>query len=470
MKPGNSLFAEDLEVVNVGLDIFARTLSRQGVTVHQAAWRPPAGGDKKMAAILELNAEKIDAANDRVVKILDNAQPVLTGVKPAHTVLEGMTRETILHAGPPIAWERMCGPMQGAVLGAIRFEGLAATDEEGIALIRAGKIKLAPNHHYGSVGPMTGIITYNMPVFEVKNDHYGNTAYCTINEGLGKVMRFGANDQEVIDRLIWFRDSLGPTLDKAIAIAGGINLKVIMAQALAMGDEMHQRNIAASSLFARKICPAIAGLDMPAKEKTKVTGFICSNDQFFLNLAMAAGKATADPAKGIKYSTLLTVMSRNGTDFGVKVAGTGEEWFVDQSNMPEGLYFPGFGPEDANRDMGDSAIIEVIGLGGITMAASPAVVRFVGAGSQDDAVRYTREMGEISHSRSSHFQLANMNFAGAPLGIDIRKVIETGIVPVINTGMAHKKPGIGQIGAGVVKAPFACFEKALAAFVKTLEK
>lgn len=468
MGANNSLFNQQLNVVNIGLELFAKTLTAQSVPTTTVAWRPPAGGDKRVAMLMEHHKARIDAANNRVIDIYDRAQPVLTGVKPAHTVLKGMTRDTILHAGPPIAWGEMCGPMQGAILGAIRFEGLAASDEEALALIEAGKVKFAPNHHYGSVGPMTGIITYHMPVFEVKNETFGNVAYCTINEGLGKVMRFGANDQEVIDRLIWFRDSLGPALDKAIAAAGGINLKVIMAQALAMGDEMHQRNIAASSLFARKICPFIAQLDLDSQDKTKVTGFVCANDQFFLNLAMAAGKATADPAKGIKYSSLVTAMCRNGTDFGIKVAGTEEKWFIAPANMPEGLYFPGYGPEDANPDMGDSAIVETIGLGGITMAASPAVVRFVGAGSQEDAIRYTREMGEISFAKSSHFLIANMNFEGAPLGIDIRKVVETGIVPVINTGMAHKKPGVGQIGAGVVKAPMGCFEQALTEFAKSL--
>jgi len=315
---------------------------------------------------------------------------------------------------------------------------------------------------------MTGMITYSMPVFEVINETVGNKAYCTINEGLGKVMRFGANDAEVIERLVWFRDSLGPALDKAVSAAGGINLKMIMAQAVAMGDEMHQRNIAASSLFARKICPFIAELALDHAEKANITKFICNNDQFFLNLAMAAGKSMTDPAKGIQYSSIVTVMCRNGTDFGVKVAATGEEWFVAPANFPEGLYFPGYGPEDSNPDMGDSAVVEVIGLGGIAMAASPAVVRFLGAGSQQDAVRFTQQMGEISYGKSTNFMLATMNFEGVPLGIDIRKIAETGIVPIINTGMAHRKPGIGQIGAGVVKAPYACFEQALVAFTKTL--
>lgn len=466
----NQLFSTQVNVVNIGLELFRDTLVKQAVPTTHVAWRPPAGGDKHIAKLLDRYEERINAANEEVIRIYNDAQPVLIGVKAAHTVLKGLTRNMILHAGPPIDWEDMCGPMQGAVLGAVRFEGLASDDTQAVQLIQAGRIKLASNHQYGSVGPMTGIITYHMPVFQVKNETYGNLAYCSINEGLGKVMRFGANDQEVIDRLSWFRDSLGPNLDKAIGLAGGINLKVLMAQALAMGDEMHQRNIAASSLFARQVCPLLAALDMDISEKAKIIKFICGNDQFFLNLAMAAGKATTDPAKGIKYSSLLTAMSRNGTEFGIKVAGTGDSWFTALSNMPEGLYFPGYGPEDANPDMGDSAIIEVIGLGGITMAASPAVVRFVGAGSQDDAILFTREMGEISFAVSSHFLLPNMNFEGAPLGIDIRKVVETGIVPVINTGIAHRKPGVGQIGAGVVKAPFGCFEKALAAFSKTLEE
>ena len=468
MDGNNSLFTKKLNVANIGLELFSQTMAAQQVPAVQVAWRPPAGGDKHIAMLLETHEQKIDEANREVVGIFESSQPVLIGVKPAHTVLKGLTRNTILHSGPPIKWENMCGPMQGAILGAIRFEGLAATDEQALTLLRSGEITLVPNHHSGSVGPMTGIITYHMPVFEVVNEAYGNLAYCTINEGLGKVMRFGANDQEVLERLSWFRDSLGPALDKAVKSAGGINLKVIMAQALAMGDEMHQRNIAASSLFARKICPHIAELPIDSGEKAKITRFICDNDQFFLNLAMAAGKAITDPAKGIIYSSIVTVMSRNGTDFGVKVAGTAEEWFIAPANMPEGLYFPGFGPEDANPDMGDSAVVEVIGLGGITMAASPAVVRFVGAGSQDDAIRFTREMGEICFSKSTHFLIANMNFEGAPLGLDIRRIVETGLVPVINTGMAHRMPGVGQIGAGVVKAPLACFEQALVSFAQSL--
>lgn len=468
MSKKSSLFNQPIAAVNIGLELFSKTLTAQNVSTVHVAWRPPAGGNKELALLLEQFEEKINQANQEVIRIYDSAQPMLMGVRPAHEVLDGLTPNTVLHSGPPIQWDEMCGPLQGAVIGALRFEGLADTEEDAIGQIRAGKIQFKPNHHAGSVGPMTGIITYTMPVFEVINQTYGNAGYCTINEGLGKVMRFGANDQEVIDRLRWFRDSLGPAIHQAVQRTGGINLKVIMAQALAMGDEMHQRNTAASSLFARKICPHLAELDLDHAEKARIIRFICDNDQFFLNLAMAAGKSITDPAKGISCSSIVTVMARNGTNFGIKVAGLGDDWFTAPANIPEGLYFPGFGPEDANRDIGDSAVLEVIGLGGITMAASPAVVRFVGAGSQDDAIRYTREMGEICFGKSTNNLIANMNFEGAPMGIDIRKVVETGILPVINTGMAHKLPGIGQIGAGVVTAPLDCFEQALAALIKKL--
>lgn len=466
----NQLFKENLVVVNAGLKLFADTLAEQNIPVTHVEWRPPAGGNKEAARLLDRYEERIDAANDKVLQIYNEGQPMFLGVKPAHAVLDGLDEYTIFHAGPPVQWDQMCGSMQGAILGAARFEGLSENDEQTIAMVKSGKIKLSPNHHHHAVGPMTGMITYHMPLFVVKNEKFGNVAYCAINEGLGKVLRFGANDKEVIDRLIWFRDQLAPILDQAIQAAGGINLKVIIAQALTMGDELHQRNIAASSLFTRKICPLIAQLPgVSATDKSRAIQFICGNDQFFLNLAMASAKAITDPAHGVKDSSIVTVMCRNGTDFGVKVAATGEEWFVAQANMPEGLYFPGYGPEDANRDMGDSAILEVIGLGGVAMAASPAVVRFVGAGSQDDAVRYTQAMGTITYGRSTQFLLATMNFDGTPLGIDIRKVMENDVVPVINTGIAHRLPGVGQIGAGVVKAPHDCFEKALAAFVKTLK-
>lgn len=411
----------------------------------------------------------IDQNNQEGLRRINAAEPFLVDIKYAKDVLPNMDKMTIGHAGPPIEWKDMCGPLKGAIIGAIRYEGLANTEYEAVSLVTEGKIKFVSNHSLGAVGPMTGMITYSMPLFEVKNETFGNYSYCTINEGLGKVMRFGANDDEVIERLKWLEQSLAPALKNAISISGPINLKVLISKALAMGDEMHQRNIAASSLFARLIMPYIVKVVDDKNELERITKFITGNDQFFLNLAMATGKATMDPVRNIENSTLVTAMSRNGTNFGIKVSGLGDRWFEAPVLMPKGLFFPGYSHEDANPDMGDSTIVETFGIGGFTMGAAPAVVRFVGAESVREAMNYTNDMYEITVGSSPHYQMPNMDFQGAPTGIDIRKVVETGILPVINTGMAHRKPGIGQVGAGIVNAPMDCFTQALIAFAEKIE-
>jgi hypothetical protein len=351
--------------------------------------------------------------------------------------------------------------MKGAVVGAIKYEGLAVSDEEAVKLVESGGVTFVSNHSMGAVGPMTGMISYSMPLYEVRNDTYGNYAYSTFNEGLGKVMRFGANNEEVLERLKFMEISLAPALKKALELTGPLNVRVLMSEALAMGDEMHQRNIAASLLFGKAVLPAISRVVEDVEERFRITSFITDNKQFFLNLCMAAGKAMMDPVKDIEGSTVVTAMSRNGTNFGIKVSGLGDEWFEAPVNMPKGLYFPGFSEADANPDMGDSTIVETIGLGGFTMGAAPAVVRFVGAASVEAALNYSRDMMEITVGQSPSMLMPTMNFEGAPTGIDIRKVVETGILPVINTGMAHREPGVGQIGAGIVEAPLECFVKAL---------
>src|SRR6185295_10936816 len=328
------------------------------------------------------------------------------------------------------------------------------------------RVSLKPCHHAGAAGPMTGIITASMPVFVVENRPLGNRAHATVNEGLGKVLRFGANDASVIARLGWLAREAGPLLGAALREAGGLDLRALMAQAIRMGDEMHQRNIAASALLARALLPHVARAVPDTGAVARIADFIAGNDQFFLNLAMAAAKAAADPCLEILGSTMVATMARNGTDFGVRVAGLGDRWFTAPVNPPEGLYFPGFTAADANPDMGDSAIVETVGLGAFAMAASPAVVRFVGAGGFRDAVRVTEEMAEITLGEHPHFRMPNLDDRGVPVGIDIRKVVETGITPLINTGIAGRTPGTGQIGAGMVRAPLACFEQALDAFAR----
>jgi len=409
---------------------------------------------------------KIDKANMEALDRINSAEPELVDIKYAYEVLPGMDKSVIGHAGPPIEWENMCGPLKGAVLGAILYEGLAGDLAEAEKLVLNGKIRFVSNHSMGAVGPMTGMITYSMPLYEVRNKTYGNTAYTTFNEGLGKVLRFGSNGPEVLERLKWFEHVLAPALKKAIALSGPISLKVIISKALAMGDEMHQRNIAASLLFAREIMPYLVEAVDDKAELRKIIEFITGNEQLFLNLAMAAGKCTMDPVKNIEHCSIVTAMSRNGTNFGIQVSALGDTWFEAPVLMPKGLYFAGFSEKDANPDIGDSAICETFGIGGVAMGSSPAVVRFVGAKSVQEALDYSREMEEISVGKSTNYIIPNMEFQGTATGIDIRKVVETGIAPVINTGLAHKLPGVGQIGAGIVRAPIDCFVKALYAFAE----
>ena len=380
-----------------------------------------------------------------------------------------MDGQIILHAGPPISWENMCGPQQGAVIGAILFEGWAKTQDEARALVAAGKIRLDPCHHHAAVGPMAGIISPSMPVWIVKNTAGKNIAYSNMNEGLGKVLRFGANGEDVLQRLRWMADIMGPTIAIVIEEMGGLELKPMMAQALHMGDEVHNRNAAASGLLFRKLTTAaLKSSRLDQKKVAETLAFIASNDHFFLNLSMAACKVMLDAAHGVPYSSMLTVMARNGTEFGIRISGS-DEWFTAPSPMVNGLFFPGYGPDDAARDLGDSAITETAGVGGFAMAAAPAIVQFVG-GTPRDALANTRRMLNITLGQNSAFTLPALDFTGTPAGIDARKVLDTGILPVINTGIAHKQAGIGQVGAGITHAPLPCFAKAINALAKTLLK
>jgi hypothetical protein len=459
-----ALLAGPVRVVNLGLAAFARDLAAHGTPVAQVDWTPPAGGKPELLAALGvLEANSIEKANQAALARILSADPVLADVRRAGELIPELDAgRLMLHAGPPIEWSRMCGPLKGAVCGAIVFEGWAPDLAAAEKLAAQGGVQFAPNHHFGAVGPMTGITTRSMPLLVVENRAFGNRAVCALNEGLGKVMRFGGNDAEVLGRLAWLRDEFGPLLGKALR-SSEVPLNPLIARGLAMGDEMHQRNVACSSLLLRALAAPFSRNATSLEKLAKALEFMGGNDQFFLNIAMAMGKSILDPARGIASSTIVTAMCRNGTDFGIRVAGLGDAWFTAPVEMPQGLYFPGYSAADANPDIGDSAILEAVGLGAFAMAAAPAVAGFVGAGGFADAVAYTRAMSEIAAGRNPKWGIPALEFAGAPAGIDVRRVVETGVAPAINTGIAHRLPGVGQVGAGVARAPLACFEKALIA-------
>ena len=467
------MLSEKPRIINIGLKSFAEVADEFGCQVVQFDWTPPAGGNVEMIKTLDFlrNFKEfdIDAANREVIAKIVASQPVIIDNVRAKEVIPEMAEgKVILHAGPPIEYKNMPDPVQGSCVGAVLFEEWADNEEDARKLLSSGEIKLIPCHHVNAVGPMGGITSPNMPVFVVENRTDGNRAYCTMNEGIGKVLRFGAYSEEVVNRLRWMRDILGPTLGKAIRELGGIDVNPLMAKALAMGDEFHQRNIAASLSFLKEVAPVITKLDMDEKERYDVIRFLSDTDQFFLNIMMATGKAVMDAARTIQKGTIVTAMCRNGVEFGIRIAGMGDEWFTGPVNTPKGLYFTGYDEEDACPDMGDSAITETFGVGGMAMIAAPAVTRFVGAGGYEDALRTSNDMMEICIDRNPNFIIPNWNFQGICLGIDARLVVEKGITPVINTGIAHKVAGFGQVGAGTVHPPIECFEKAIAAYAKKL--
>jgi hypothetical protein len=466
-----NLLAGTPRVINVGLRSFADDLAARGVAVAHVDWRPPAPGRSKAMDVLfwlSKFEKKIRKANEEGLRRMLAADPVLVDVMPAGKAIPQLKELMLLHSGPPVSWERMCGPMQGAVAGAIVFEGWAKNLKAAAKLAASGGVAFHPNHHFGAVGPMTGITTRSMPVMVVENRAFGNRSYCMINEGLGKVMRFGANDDEVLARIRWLGKDFGPLLGAALRALGGLELAPLISRGLAMGDEMHQRNVACSALTLRALAPHLAREAPGAETLARSLAFIAGNEQFFLNVGMAMGKAIMDPVRGIEACSLVAAMCRNGTDFGVRLSGTGDQWFTAPVEMPQGLYFPGYSEQDANPDMGDSAIMETIGLGAFAMAAAPAVMGFVGAGRASDALAFTRAMGEITVAMNPRWTIPALDGQGVPAGIDVRKVAASGVQPAINTGIAHRKPGVGQVGAGVARAPLKCFDDALLAFAASL--
>lgn len=409
---------------------------------------------------------KIEQANQTAVTRMMEARPILKGVATARDVIPGMRDNLLLHAGPPIQWERMSGPMRGAVIGALILEGLAADEKEAVSMVTAGEIDFAPCHEHSSVGPMAGVTSASMMVYILENVTHGNMAYSNLNEGYGKVLRYGAYNDEVIHKLRWMNDEMGSILADALAQSeDGMDIRALLAESLHMGDEGHNRNKAGSIIFTAKLAPLIASVVDDRELEAKVLKFLGDNALSVLNPVMAACKAMADAAHGVERSTLVTVMARNGTDFGIRVSGLGGQWFTAPVETPDGLYFPGFTSEDASGDIGDSTITETAGIGAFAMAAAPAIVTFI-SGTPQDAINATLEMYEITQAEHTAFTIPTLDFRGTPVGIDIRKVVELGIIPRVNTGIAHKEAGVGQVGAGLVRPPMAIFEQALTAYAE----
>jgi hypothetical protein len=466
------LFAHDLKVVNVGLKGFADNITTAGGRVTNLTWTPPAGADAALGWTLAclVGERRIDEANRVAYQRYLAAQPRLVDLVLAKEVIAALEKgeRRLLHSGPPIDWADMCGPQQGAITGAILYEGWAGSLDAAERMAACGQVALEPCHAHGAVGPMAGVISPSMPVWVVENTEHGNRTFSNLNEGLGKVLRFGANSPDVIERLRWLGTEFFTTMQTAIRGLEDANLKPLMGQALQMGDELHNRNSAASALLFKRLALSLLGSKLDSGPVQRALAFVAGNDHFFLNISMAACKSMTDAAHGVPGSSMVTAMSRNGVKFGVRLSGTGDAWFEAPANPVDGLYFPGYSIEDAAADLGDSCITETNGLGGFAMAASPAIVKFVG-GTPADATAHSRRMLSITLGSNPAFTLPALNFGGTAAGIDARLVVDSGVLPIINTGIAHKKAGVGQIGAGITTAPLSCFDGAIAALAKKVD-
>jgi hypothetical protein len=411
--------------------------------------------------------EDVEQANRKAVELMMESEPLWVDVVRAGKALK-MKEKQLLHAGPPVSWNDASGPLKGALIGAMIYEGWAEKEEDASRALERGDVMLEPTHHYNCVGPMAGVISPSMYLFVVKDRNGSVVAYSNMNEGIGKVLRYGAFDKEVLKRLKWLEDTLAPvmkaTVKKMVRESGGLNIKQLISRALSMGDDCHNRYVATTSLFLREISPHIVAVSSK-KELISVLSYLRENNFATLNLGMAAAKCMTLSAHNVKMSTIVTVMSRNGTESGIWVSSLGNRWFTAKAPIPRGLFFPSYKQEDANPDIGDSAITETAGYGGFAMAASPAITSWVG-GSVEQAVEVTKKMYEITYTEHKYFQIPYLDFRGTPTGIDLRKVLKTGVTPIINTGIAHKKAGVGQIGAGTVEFPFEPFKDAFKAYME----
>jgi hypothetical protein len=462
--PLGGLLAAPPAIVAAGVQVFSAAARAQGAAVTDVDWRPPGFGDPADLTRLALDPRRATANRTAVERVLA-AGSVLSDVRPARDVL-GLRDRVLLHSGPPLTWETASGPMRGALIGACLFEGWATDVADAERVLAAGDVALDPCHHHRAVGPMAGVTSPSMWMWCLEDPVNGGRAYCNLNEGLGKVLRMGAFHEEVLTRLAWMRDVLGPVLRQAVRRrTEPLDVKAVLAQMLQMGDEGHNRNRAGSLMTLRDLAPAIVEVDAPARDVADVLRFVGGNEHFFLNLGMPTAKLAMDAARDVPGSTMVTVLSRNGTDFGVQTAGTGDRWFTAPANTPVGLFLGDYGPEDANPDIGDSAIMETYGVGGFSMAAAPAIVRFVG-GTVPDALATTERMYQLTLTENPAMQIPVLGFRGAPTGIDVVQVARTGWLPQINTGMAGRVAGTGQVGAGLVQPPQECFEQALAALAE----
>lgn len=452
-----------VNVINIGLPLFEEAVLAQATNAVGVDWRIPGGGvGDVVAALARLMGPKsklVDKANDEVVSRLNDGVPMLKGIDRAGAVVPGMGERTVLHCGPAIEWRDMCNPLQRSIKAAIVAEGWARDVDAAAKLVVSGEIQLEPANEHATVVPMATSIGPSAPVYVVENAHGGTVAFSSVNQGSGAVQWFGVDSGAAIDRLRFVRDTVGPVLAEALASKGPIDVLALAGQGVPMGDDVHMRVQATTNLFLRDLLPFL--VRSTHQRLDQAATFLSGNHLMFLNVAMAAAKSLVDAAASVENASIVTTMARNGSTYGIRLTGADRPWFITQSPpIQNALYYPSYGPETSAPDIGDSAVLELIGLGGPAAANSPAVAGFLG-GHMSDAIAATRSMQRICAGESTKFRLPILDHVGTPVGVDVRRVVELAITPAVNTGIIHATEGTGQVGAGVAWAPIECFTEAL---------
>ena len=468
MVETKALFKGKLKVINVGVKHFGDSLKAQGAAVTQVTWRPPA--DKKLSGLLRRVAGmedirgRIEAANDKVLQSLLASEPYWVGMKPAEETIPGMKDHYILHSGPPIEWDRMCDTQKNGILGGVLHEKLAKTKDDALALVQKGEIEFHSANDFGAIGPGVGIVTPSMPVNICRDLKTGEEGYCIPFEGRDGLGAWGVYNEGVEENLQIIEKVFAPAVDGVLAKSGGINIKSIIARGLQMNDETHSRQTAQGLMLISEIVPLIIKSDLDRETMIQCVDMLVNTERWFHPLGMSSALSILKSVKNIEYSTIVTTMVANGVNTGIKISALGDQWFVAPAPALTGKYFSAkWGPEDALPYLGDSSVTEVVGLGGFAAAAAPSVLRLRG-GSVRDAIRQSEEMKEICVGINHNYPIPLLEFTGPPIGIDIRKVVETGITPIIHGGIISKKGG--QLGAGMARVPMEVFIAALYAYFK----
>ena len=405
---------------------------------------------------------QIDEANEVVMNILLNGQPTWVDVRPALEVIPEFKKNLLLHAGPPIQPQDIVLALRNTLCGAALHEGLAKTFDEAWKMIEKGEILIDSAQDYSCSCGAAMVTSASTPVLVGKDTVFGGEGFSAIHPGsTPRCLRWGYYDDDIEKNLSWFCDIYGPALGEAVRNTGGINMRAIMSRTAGMGDENHVRQTASSFALVLNLIPEVLKLDIPQRDDV-IRALVDCSEKFYLHVLMAGIMGVLKSAKNIPMSTIMIAMGGNGTEFGLQFCGTGNQWFTVKAPKILGQFLnPTWTEEEMCGYLGDSCVTEIYGLGGLSAISGPAFVRLTG-GSFADAKKRTEDARAICLGEHKFAPVPWDDYRGFPVGVDMRKVVATTILPTSHGGSTRLVGGQG--GAGSILIPSECFKQGLRAF------